>query len=174
MAILNIIEAPDPRLKIKAKPVKEVDARIRQLLDDMVETMHAAPGIGLAGPQVGEGLRLLVIDIARDGQPSKPMKIVNPEIVWASEELLPWEEGCLSLPDQFAEVLRPAEVKVRYLDENGAKQEMHAKGVLSVCVQHEIDHLEGVLFVDHISALRRNMILRKLAKTKKLKTPASA
>ena len=174
MAILNIIEAPDPRLKIKAKPVKEVDGRIRQLLDDMVETMHAAPGIGLAGPQVGESLRLLVIDIARDGQPSNPMKIVNPEIVWASEELQPWEEGCLSLPDQFSEVVRPAEVKVRYLDESGRKQEMHAKGVLAVCIQHEMDHLEGVLFVDHISALRRNMIMRKLQKAKKLKTPASA
>jgi peptide deformylase len=174
MALLNIIEAPDPRLKIKAKPVKEVDARIKQLLDDMVETMHAAPGIGLAGPQVGESLRLLVIDIARDGQPSNPMKIVNPEIVWESGELQPWEEGCLSLPDQFAEVQRPAEVKVRYLDENGKKQELHAKGVLSVCIQHEMDHLEGVLFVDHLSALRRNMILRKLQKAKKLKSPALA
>jgi peptide deformylase len=174
MAMLNIIEAPDPRLKIKAKPVKQVDARIKQLLDDMVETMHAAPGIGLAGPQVGEALRLLVIDIARDGQPANPMKIVNPEIVWASDELQPWEEGCLSLPEQFAEVVRPAEVKVRYLDENGAKQEIHAKGVLAACLQHEMDHLEGVLFVDHISALRRNIILRKLVKAKKLKTPVSA
>jgi len=174
MAILNIIEAPDPRLKVKAKPVKDVDARIRQLLDDMVETMHAAPGIGLAGPQVGEGLRLLVIDIARDGQPSNPMKIVNPEIVWASEELQPWEEGCLSLPEQFAEVQRPAEVKVRYLDENGARKELHAKGVLSVCLQHEMDHLEGVLFVDHLSALRRSMILRKLQKAKKAKQPVPA
>ena len=174
MALLPIIEAPDPRLKIKAKPVKQVDDQLRQLLDDMVETMHAAPGIGLAGPQVGSELRILVIDLARDGAPPAPMKFINPEIVWASEETRPWEEGCLSLPDQFAEVLRPAEVKVRYVDENGAKQEMHAKGVLSVCVQHEMDHLEGVLFVDHISALRRNMILRKLAKTKKLKTPASA
>ncbi len=174
MAILTIIEAPDPRLKVKAKPVKAVDARIRQLLDDMVETMHAAPGIGLAGPQVGEALRLLVIEVPREGQPPNPMKIVNPEIFWASEELQPWEEGCLSLPDQFAEVMRPAEVKVRYLDENGAKKELHAKGVLAVCLQHEMDHLEGVLFVDHISALRRNMILRRLQKAKKLKTPVPA
>jgi peptide deformylase len=179
MAILPIIEAPDPRLKIKAKPVKDVDARIRQLLSDMVETMHAAPGIGLAGPQVGEPLRLLVMDVPKDGVPREgqalnPMKIVNPEIVWASEELQPWDEGCLSLPEQYAEVVRPAEVKVRYLDENGAKKELHAKGVMAVCIQHEMDHLEGVLFVDHISALRRNMILRKLQKAKKAKQPVPA
>ena len=179
MAILPIIEAPDPRLKVKAKPVKEVNARIQQLLADMVETMHAAPGIGLAGPQVGESLRLLVIDVPRDGvpregQPPNPMKIVNPEIFWASEELQPWDEGCLSLPEQFAEVVRPAEVKVRYLDENGTKKELHARGVMAVCLQHEMDHLEGVLFVDHISALRRNMILRKLQKAKKLKQPVPA
>jgi peptide deformylase len=174
MAILPIIEAPDPRLKIKAKSVETVDARIRKLLDDMVETMHAAPGVGLAAPQVGEALRLLVVDVARQGETPDPRKIINPEIVWASDELKPWEEGCLSLPDQYAEVVRPAEVKVRYLDENGQKREMHATGLLAVCVQHEMDHLDGVLFVDHISALRRNMILRKLAKSKKVKAAASA
>jgi peptide deformylase len=174
MALLPIIVAPDPRLKVKAKTVTQVDDRIRKLLDDMVETMHAAPGIGLAAPQVGEALRILVIDIAKDGEPSQPRKFVNPEIVWASEELQPWEEGCLSLPDQFAEVERPKEVKVRYLDENGQKQEIHAAGLLAVCVQHEMDHLNGVLFVDHISALRRNMILRKLVKTKKQKTAVPA
>jgi peptide deformylase len=169
MAVLPIIVAPDPRLKVKAKPVAKVDARIKQLLDDMVETMHAAPGIGLAGPQVGEALRLLVIDIAKEGEASDPRKFVNPEIVWASDDKLLWEEGCLSLPDQFAEVERPKEVKVRYLDESGAKQEIHATGLLAICLQHEMDHLEGVLFVDHISALRRNMILRKLVKSKKQK-----
>ncbi len=171
MALLPIIVAPDPRLKKKAKPVAQVDDRLRKLLADMVETMHAAPGIGLAAPQVGELIRALVIDIAKEGEPSQPMKIINPEIVWASDELLPWEEGCLSLPDQFAEVERPREVKVRYIDENGQQQELHAQGLLSVCIQHEMDHLEGVLFVDHISALRRNMILRKLVKQKKQKTP---
>ncbi len=174
MAILPIIEAPDPRLKIKAKPVAKVDDALRTLLADMVETMHAAPGIGLAGPQVGASLRILVIDIARDGEPSNPMKFINPEIVWASDEVRPWEEGCLSLPDQFAEVERPVEVKVRYLDENGNKQEVHARDLLAVCLQHEMDHLEGVLFVDHISALRRNMILRKMVKSKKLKADAPA
>lgn len=174
MAMLPIIVAPDPRLKVKAKPVAKVDERIRTLLDDMVETMHAAPGIGLAGPQVGEALRLLVIDLAKDGEPSNPQKFINPEIVWASDEMLLWEEGCLSLPDQFADVERPKEVKVRYLDETGAKKELHATGLLAVCLQHEMDHLEGVLFVDHISALRRNMILRKLVKTKKQKAAVPA
>ena len=178
MAILPIIEAPDPRLKVKAKPVKAVDARIRQLLADMVETMHAAPGIGLAGPQVGEPLRLLVIDVPkeglpREGQPPNPMKIVNPEIVWSSEELQPWDEGCLSLPDQFADVERPREIKLRYLDETGAEKELHATGLQAICIQHEMDHLDGVLFVDHISALRRNMILRKLVKIKKQKAEVS-
>ena len=171
MALLPIIVAPDPRLKVKAKPVAKVDDRIRKLLDDMVETMHAAPGIGLAAPQIGQALRMLVIDIAKDGEPSEPRKFVNPEIVWASDELLLWEEGCLSLPDQFAEVERPKEVKVRYLDETGAKKELHATGLLAICLQHEMDHLDGVLFVDHISALRRNMILRKLVKTKKQQKP---
>src|SRR5215472_3577317 len=170
MALLPIIVAPDPRLKVKAKPVTKVDERIRKLLDDMVETMHAAPGIGLAAPQVGEALRILVVDIAKDGEPSDPRKFVNPEIAWASDEKVLWEEGCLSLPEQFAEVERPKEVKVRYLDETGAKKEIHATGLLAICLQHEMDHLDGVLFVDHISALRRNMILRKLVKSKKQKT----
>ena len=174
MALLSIIVAPDPRLKVKAKPVARVDDRIRKLLDDMVDTMHAAPGIGLAGPQVGEALRLLVIDIAKDGEPSDPRKFINPEIVWASDDKLLWEEGCLSLPDHFAEVERPKEVKVRYLDEKGAKQEIHAKGLLAICLQHEMDHLDGVLFVDYISALRRNMILRKLVKSKKQKAEKAA
>ena len=174
MAQLPIIVAPDPRLKVKAKPVAQVDDRIRKLLDDMVDTMHAAPGIGLAGPQVGEALRLLVVDIAKEGEPSDPMKFINPEIVWASDDLLLWEEGCLSLPDQYAEVERPKEVKVRYLDETGARKEIHATGLLAICIQHEMDHLDGVLFVDHISALRRNMILRKLVKTKKQKAAVPA
>ncbi len=171
MALLPIIVAPDPRLKVKAKPVAQVDDRIRKLLDDMVETMHAAPGIGLAAPQIGEALRILVVDIAKDGEPSDPRKFVNPEIVWRSDEQMLWEEGCLSLPDQFADVERSKEVKVRYLDETGAKKEIHASGLLAICLQHEMDHLDGVLFVDHISALRRNMILRKLVKSKKQQKP---
>lgn len=174
MALLPIIVAPDPRLKVKARPVTGVDDRIRQLLDDMVETMHAAPGIGLAAPQVGVALRMLVIDVAKEGEPSDPLKVINPEIVWASDEKMLWEEGCLSLPDQFADVERPREVKVRYLDETGARKEIHATGLKAICLQHEMDHLEGVLFVDYISPLRRNMILRKLVKTKKQKAAVPA
>src|SRR5688572_18969181 len=173
MALREVLIAPDPRLKIKARRVDKVDARIRRLMDDMLETMYAAPGIGLAAPQVGEAVRVIVVDVARDGAPAQPLRLANPEIVWASDEQIPCEEGCLSLPEQFAEVTRPAEVKVRYLDHENEIREVHATGLLAVCLQHEMDHLEGVLFVDHISTLRRNMILRKLAKTKK-QTAASA
>jgi peptide deformylase len=174
MALREILIAPDPRLKIKARRVDKVDARVRKLMDDMLETMYAAPGIGLAAPQVGEAVRVIVLDVARDGAPAQPLRLANPEIVWVSDEEIPCEEGCLSLPDQFADVTRPAEVKVRYLDHENEIREIHAKGLLAVCLQHEMDHLEGVLFVDHISVLRRNMILRKLTKLKKQKTAASA
>jgi peptide deformylase len=174
MAIREILIAPDPRLKVKARRVGKVDARIRTLMDDMLETMYAAPGIGLAAPQVGEALQVIVLDVARDGEPRQPLRMANPEIVWASEERVPAEEGCLSLPDQFAEVTRPAEVKVRYIDHENEIRELDAKGLLAVCVQHEMDHLKGVLFVDHISTLRRSMILRRLAKSQKQKTAASA
>jgi peptide deformylase len=169
MAILSIITAPDPRLKLTAKPVARVDARVRKLMDNMLETMYAAPGIGLAAPQVGQALRVLVLDSAREGEPAQPLRVANPEIVWASAEEVACEEGCLSLPEQFAEVTRPAAVKVRYLDHENEIREVHAKGLLAVCLQHEMDHLEGVLFVDHLSKLRRNMILRRLAKAKRQK-----
>jgi peptide deformylase len=174
MAIREILIAPDPRLKVKARRVEKVDAKIRRLMDDMLETMYAAPGIGLAAPQVGEAVQVIVLDVARDGEPRQPLRIANPEIIWASEERVPAEEGCLSLPDQFAEVTRPAEVKLRYLDYENEIRELDAKGLLAVCVQHEMDHLQGVLFVDHISALRRSMILRRLTKSRKQKTAASA
>jgi peptide deformylase len=174
MAIREILIAPDPRLKVKARRVDKVDARIRTLMDDMLETMYAAPGIGLAAPQVGEPLQVIVLDVARDGEPRQPLRMANPEIIWASDERIPAEEGCLSLPDQFAEVTRPAEVKVRYIDHENEIREIDAKGLLAVCVQHEMDHLKGVLFVDHISTLRRSMILRKLTKLQKQKTAASA
>ena len=167
MATLPILVAPDPRLKLKAKPVETVDETVRTTLDDMLETMYAAPGIGLAAPQVGVPHRMLVLDLAREGEPRQPMKVINPEIVWASEEDSEHNEGCLSLPEHYADVVRPAEVKVRYQDETGAAREVHATGLLSTCLQHEIDHLDGVLFVDHISALRRNMILRKLLKARR-------
>ena len=168
MAILPILVAPDPRLKMKAKPVERVDENVRSLLDDMLATMYAAPGIGLAAPQVGVLQRMLVLDLALKEEPPAPLKIINPEIVWASDEDAERNEGCLSLPEHYADVVRPAEVKVRYLDENGQRQEVHASGLLSTCLQHEMDHLDGILFVDHISALRRNMILRKLLKARRV------
>jgi peptide deformylase len=167
MAKLNIIIAPDPVLKTKARKVEKVDDRIRKLMDDMLETMYAAPGVGLAAPQVGVLERVIVLDVAGKDEEPRPMRLVNPEIVWASEDLAVAQEGCLSIPEQWADVTRPAAVKVRYLDENGTQREVEADGLLAVCLQHEIDHLDGVLFVDHLSPLKRNMIMRKLAKWKK-------
>jgi peptide deformylase len=168
VALLPILVAPDPRLKLKAKPVAAVDGCVRRLMDDMAETMYAAPGIGLAAPQVGVLERVLVIDVGKDDEP-QIMKIANPELLWASEALATFNEGCLSLPDHYADVERPAECRVRYLDYQGERREIHAKGLLATCLQHEMDHLEGTLFVDHISALKRGMILRKLQKLKKAK-----
>jgi len=167
MALLPILTAPDPRLKKKAKPVAAVDDGIRQLMADMLETMYAAPGIGLAAPQVGVSKRVIVLDPTRDGEPANPLKMANPEIVWVSDDDNAYEEGCLSVPEHYAEVVRPRAVKLRYLDETGAPRELEAEGLLATCVQHEIDHLDGVLFIDHLSSLKRNMILRKLLKEKK-------
>jgi peptide deformylase len=168
MALLPILTAPDPRLKQKAKAVAQVDDKVRQLLDDMLETMYAAPGIGLAAPQIGEGVRALVIDITKEPDQRRPLRMINPEIVWASDEDATFEEGCLSVPEHYAEVVRPKSVKVAYLDEKGEKQELLAEDLLSTVVQHEMDHLDGILFLDHISALKRNMILRKLVKARKV------
>jgi peptide deformylase len=167
MALLAIITAPDPRLKLKAKPVKAVDAEVRRLMDDMLETMYAAPGIGLAAPQVGVARRVLVVDAAGEDQKPRPMKIANPEILWRSEELATYNEGCLSLPEHYADVSRPAKIRLRYVDEQNELREAVIEGLLATCIQHEMDHLEGVLFVDHISALKRGIILRKLAKLKR-------
>ena len=174
MAVLPIIIAPDPRLAKAAKPVAKVDDSVRRLMADMIETMYQAPGIGLAAPQVGQLKRVIVVDCAKAGEPPQPYKMANPEILWQSEELLTNNEGCLSLPEHYADVTRPAEVKVRYLDEQNEIRELHAKGLLATCIQHEIDHLEGTLFVDHLSALKRNIILRKLQKTKRQKAPVPA
>jgi peptide deformylase len=171
-APLPILLVPDPRLRAKAKPVGPADAdRVRDLAPRMLAAMYAAPGIGLAAPQVGELLRLVVIDLQRD-ESRAPLVLVNPEIVAASAETATREEGCLSLPGQYAEVTRPARVRVRYQDLAGARREIEGEGLLSACLQHEIDHLDGVLFVDHLSALRRNMLLRKLAKELKAKQRA--
>jgi peptide deformylase len=167
MAKLEIITAPDPRLKAKCRKVDKVDDSVRRLMDDMLETMYAAPGIGLAAPQVGDRRRVLVLDIAREDEPPQPLKFANPEIVWASEDEILHEEGCLSVPEHYAEVKRPAEVKVRYLDYENEIRELHATGLLSVCLQHEMEHLDGVLFIDHLSAIKRDIILRKLLKLRK-------
>jgi peptide deformylase len=168
MARLPILTAPDPRLKAKAKPVERVDESVRQLMDDMLETMYAAPGIGLAAPQVGVGKRVIVLDLAKDGEPPTPLKLANPEIVWASDEDAVFEEGCLSVPEHYAEVARPAAVRIRYLDYDDEIREMEASGLLATCLQHEMDHLDGILFIDHLTALKRNIILRKLLKAKKV------
>jgi peptide deformylase len=173
MALLPIITAPDPRLKITARAVPAVDAEVRRLMDDMLETMYQAIGIGLAAPQVGVAARVLVIDAARDGEPPQPMRIANPEILWRSEAMLVANEGCLSLPEHYAEVERPGAIRLRYLDHENEIREIEAKGLLATCLQHEIDHLDGLLFVDHISTLKRGMILRKLAKAKRSRTLAA-
>lgn len=168
-ALLPILIAPHRLLKAKARKVTGGDAdAIRALVPRMFASMYDAPGIGLAAPQVGTSLRLVVIDIAPDDK-HDPMVLINPEVTWASDELATREEGCLSLPKQFADVTRPAQVKVRYEDQAGTRHEIAAEGLLSACLQHEIDHLDGVLFVDHLSALKRNMIMRKLAKEQRLK-----
>ncbi len=168
MTLLSIIVAPDPRLKLTCKPVKKVDKEIRTLMDDMLETMHVANGIGLAAPQIGIAKRVIVIDVAREEEAPRPLRMANPEIIWASDDDEMHEEGCLSLPEHYSEVVRPSAVKVRYIDHENEIREIDAEGIMSVCVQHEMDHLDGVLFVDHISALKRNMILRKLIKQKKM------
>jgi peptide deformylase len=169
MALRTILTAPDPRLKKKSKPVAAVDAGVRQLMDDMLETMYAAPGIGLAAPQLGELRRVIVLDIDREELKTGPILMANPEIVAASDEDATYEEGCLSVPEHYSDVVRPAKVVVRYLDRDGKAQEMTCEGLLATCVQHEIDHLDGILFIDHISSLKRNMILRKLLKARKEK-----
>src|ERR1700746_3925118 len=167
MAVKTILTAPDPRLKKKSKPVDSVDAEVRQLMDDMLETMYDAPGIGLAAPQIGELKRVIVLDIDREDLKTGPILMANPEIIEASDEDATYEEGCLSVPEHYSDVVRPAKVTVRYLNREGETKEMTCEGLLATCVQHEIDHLDGILFIDHISALKRNMILRKLLKARK-------
>ena len=168
MARLSIIVAPDPRLKIISKPVETVDDRVRALMDDMLETMYMAPGVGLSAVQAGVPERIIVIDVAKDPDPPAPVRLVNPEIIWQADEIVLAEEGCLSLPEYYADVERPAAVEVRYLDENGETRTIKADGLLSTVLQHEMDHLEGILFVDHLSAIKRGIILRKLVKAKRL------
>jgi peptide deformylase len=166
MAILPIIETPDPRLKLKSVPVECVDEALRTLMDDMLATMYDAPGIGLAAIQVGQAKRVLVIDL-QENEIKVPRYFVNPEIIWVSDELSTYNEGCLSVPELYGEIERPAQIKLRYLDYNGAAQEEAMDGLLATCVQHEMDHLEGILFIDHLSRLKREMLLRKLQKNRR-------
>lgn len=172
MALLSIITAPDPRLKVISEPVDGVDDQLRGLMDDMLETMYDAPGIGLAAVQIGVPKRVIVMDLARDEEPSEPRFFVNPEIVTVSEDLAIYEEGCLSVPDMYEEVERPAQARVTYLDYHGQKKEEEIDGMFATCLQHEMDHLNGVLFIDHISKLKRDMIIRKLVKLRRQKATA--
>lgn len=164
MAILPIIRLPDPRLRLVSEPVARVDGEILQLLDDMLETMYDAPGVGLAAIQVAVAKRVIVADTARGDEPKNPLVFVNPQIVWASEELSVYQEGCLSVPEYYEDVERPARVRVRYLDRNAETQEIEADGLLATVLQHEIDHLEGGLFIDHLSRLKRERVVKKFAK----------
>ncbi len=164
--IRPILIHPDPRLKKLCDPVTEISADMRQLATDMLETMYDAPGIGLAAPQVGVMRRLLVMDCIKEGTP-EPMVLINPVVIWASEDQTVYEEGCLSIPDQYADVKRPAEVQVRWTDLDGAGQERQFAGIWATCVQHEIDHLDGKLFIDYLGPLKRQMITRKMEKLKR-------
>jgi|TARA_E500000331_G_scaffold45439_1_gene38138 peptide deformylase len=172
MAVLPIITAPDKRLKVKSEPVEHVDAYLAALMDDMLETMYLAPGVGLAAPQVGVTKRIIVIDVGKSEEEREPLRMANPEIVWESEDWSVYEEGCLSLPEYYADVERPEQVRVKYIDQTNTERELEAEGLLATCIQHEIDHLEGVLFVDHLTSIKRGMILRKLQKAKKMKASA--
>jgi len=167
MAVLPILTLPDPVLRKKAKPVARIDAELRRLMDDMLATMYDAPGIGLAAPQVGVLRRLIVMDPAKDEAPKSPLVMVNPEILERSEEMRTHEEGCLSIPDFTAEIERPARTRVSYIDREGKKREAELEGIWSTLVQHEIDHLNGVLFIDYLSRLKRDMVVRKFTKQKR-------
>jgi peptide deformylase len=158
---------PDKRLRLVSKPVAKVDSATRKLIDDMFETMYAAPGIGLAAIQVGEPRRIVTLDLAKKDEPKDPQVFINPELVWTSDGKNIHEEGCLSIPEYYEEVERPAEVKVRYLDLDGKSREVEARGLLATCLQHEIDHLNGELFIDHISKLKRDRVIKKFTKAAK-------
>lgn len=171
MAILSIIETPDPRLRTISKPVEAIDGELQTLIDDMFETMYAAPGIGLAAIQVGVPKRLLVIDLQeQEGEDGKPIReprvFINPEILETSEELQLYSEGCLSIPDQYADIERPATIRARWQERDGTTREEQLDGLLAVCLQHEMDHLEGILFIDHLSRLKRELVLKKLLKAR--------
>ena len=168
MTLRPILIHPDPRLKKRADPVSEITKDLRAAADDMLQTMYDAPGIGLAGPQIGLMSRIIVMDCVKDKVAApRPMVLLNPEVTWTSEAMNTYEEGCLSIPDQYAEVTRPAEVKVRWMDLDGKTQEEQFAGLWATCVQHEIDHLNGRLFIDYLTALKRQLITRKMEKLKR-------
>jgi peptide deformylase len=167
MTIRKIITEPDPFLRQISTKVDEVDDKIRSIMNDMLETMYDAPGIGLAAIQIGVPKRIIVIDLSRDDEKKNPLFFVNPEIITNSDTDAAYEEGCLSVPGQFAEINRPEKCKVKYLDYNGKEQILNANGLLATCIQHEIDHLEGILFIDYLSKLKKSMIIKKLSKQKK-------
>ena len=171
MAKLDIITLPDRNLRVRSAPVERIDDDLRKLMDSMLETMYAAPGIGLAAIQVNVPRRVVTIDVAQredESAPPAPLFLVNPEILWSSDEVAAAEEGCLSIPEYYAEVERPAAVRIAYLDRDGKRQELEATGVLAICLQHEIDHLDGKLFIDHLSKLKRDMVIKKFAKQSRL------
>jgi peptide deformylase len=173
VAKLDIITLPDRKLRLKSAAVERVDDDLRKLMDSMLETMYAAPGIGLAAVQVNVPRRVVTIDVAKgedDTASPDPLFLINPEILWASDDLAVAEEGCLSIPEYFAEVERPAKVRVAYIDRDGHKREIEAEGVLAVCLQHEIDHIDGKLFIDRLSKLKRDMVIKKFAKQAKIGT----
>ncbi|MBI1200263.1 MAG: peptide deformylase [Phenylobacterium sp.] len=167
MALREILTVPNPVLKQASKPVETVDDELRALMDDMLETMYAAPGIGLAAIQVGVPKRVIVMDLARPEEDKQPRYFVNPEILWRSDDTAPYEEGCLSVPEYYDEVERPARVKLRYLNYQGEQVEEDAEGLFAVCIQHEMDHLDGVLFIDHLSRLKREQAIKKVKKQAK-------
>jgi peptide deformylase len=175
MALREILVLPDKRLRKASEPVKKIDSGIRKLVEDMFDTMYDAPGIGLAAVQIGTMKCVVTLDLARKEEPKNPQVFINPEIVWSSDERSIYEEGCLSIPETYSEVERPAKVKVRYLDLEGMPHEVNAEGLLSTCLQHEIDHLDGILFIDHLSRLKRDRIIKKFAKAaKRSDRPASS
>ena len=167
MAPRPILTLPDPRLRLVSAPVEKISPDIRKLVDEMFETMYAAPGIGLAAIQVGVPQRVVTMDLAKKDEPKQPKVYINPELLWASEERSTYEEGCLSIPEYYEEVERPAQVRVGYTDLEGNRQEIEANGLLATCLQHEIDHLNGVLFIDHLSKLKRDRVIRKFTKAAK-------
>jgi peptide deformylase len=168
MAIRDIITIPDPKLRLISKPIERVDDDLNRMIDDMLETMYEAPGIGLAAIQIAQPIRLLVVDAAPKEAPREPLALMNPEILWSSDQRSVYEEGCLSIPEYYEEVERPASVRVKYVDREGKEQERLAEGLLATVLQHEIDHLNGVLFIDYLSKLKRDRVVKKFAKIARL------